>query len=168
MNCTYNLVAVFTVKPPQETQMSYPTGTRFSLAMAEVMNFLASEESSSLAPHLNHEAVLDSCPSQSQGCYSSLPFFVHHFSTDLSHWVGHAHPEPQGSREETNLFSVFRAMMMTACDLSAITKPWEVQSKVRCLTYCQISVAYTWKHCMFLSYSITVLKFPIKTTENTS
>lgn len=23
-----------------------------------------------------------------------------------------------------------RAMMMTACDLSAITKPWEVQSKV--------------------------------------
>lgn len=24
----------------------------------------------------------------------------------------------------------FRAMMMTACDLSAITKPWEVQSKV--------------------------------------
>lgn len=24
-----------------------------------------------------------------------------------------------------------RAMMMTACDLSAITKPWEVQSKVR-------------------------------------
>lgn len=26
---------------------------------------------------------------------------------------------------------VFRAMMMTACDLSAITKPWEVQSKVR-------------------------------------
>lgn len=25
----------------------------------------------------------------------------------------------------------FRAMMMTACDLSAITKPWEVQSKVR-------------------------------------
>ena len=27
--------------------------------------------------------------------------------------------------------SVHRAMMMTACDLSAITKPWEVQSKVR-------------------------------------
>lgn len=26
---------------------------------------------------------------------------------------------------------VVRAMMMTACDLSAITKPWEVQSKVR-------------------------------------
>ena len=26
---------------------------------------------------------------------------------------------------------VCRAMMMTACDLSAITKPWEVQSKVR-------------------------------------
>lgn len=25
---------------------------------------------------------------------------------------------------------VCRAMMMTACDLSAITKPWEVQSKV--------------------------------------
>lgn len=25
---------------------------------------------------------------------------------------------------------VSRAMMMTACDLSAITKPWEVQSKV--------------------------------------
>ncbi|NXW66896.1 PDE6B phosphodiesterase, partial [Eurystomus gularis] len=30
---------------------------------------------------------------------------------------------------------VFRAMMMTACDLSAITKPWEVQSKVRCLIH---------------------------------
>lgn len=29
------------------------------------------------------------------------------------------------------LFHRFRAMMMTACDLSAITKPWEVQSKVR-------------------------------------
>lgn len=28
----------------------------------------------------------------------------------------------------------FRAMMMTACDLSAITKPWEVQSKVRVMT----------------------------------
>lgn len=27
--------------------------------------------------------------------------------------------------------SAHRAMMMTACDLSAITKPWEVQSKVR-------------------------------------
>lgn len=27
--------------------------------------------------------------------------------------------------------SACRAMMMTACDLSAITKPWEVQSKVR-------------------------------------
>ena len=27
--------------------------------------------------------------------------------------------------------SARRAMMMTACDLSAITKPWEVQSKVR-------------------------------------
>lgn len=27
-------------------------------------------------------------------------------------------------------YSVLRAMMMTACDLSAITKPWEVQSKV--------------------------------------
>lgn len=25
----------------------------------------------------------------------------------------------------------FRAMMMTACDLSAIAKPWKVQSKVR-------------------------------------
>lgn len=110
--------------------------------MTEVMNFLVSEESSFLAPHLIHEAVLDPCPSQSQG-YSSLPFFIHHFSTELRHLVGHAHSEPQGYREETNLFSVFRAMMMTACDLSAITKPWEVQSKVRCLTYCQISLACT-------------------------
>lgn len=25
---------------------------------------------------------------------------------------------------------ISRAMMMTGCDLSAITKPWEVQSKV--------------------------------------
>lgn len=31
------------------------------------------------------------------------------------------------------LFS--RAMMMTACDLSAIAKPWEVQSKVRRLIH---------------------------------
>lgn len=31
------------------------------------------------------------------------------------------------------LFFSCRAMMMTACDLSAITKPWEVQSKVRFL-----------------------------------
>lgn len=32
------------------------------------------------------------------------------------------------------IFVVFqRAMMMTACDLSAITKPWEVQSQVALL-----------------------------------
>ncbi|TSX03298.1 Rod cGMP-specific 3',5'-cyclic phosphodiesterase subunit beta [Bagarius yarrelli] len=30
----------------------------------------------------------------------------------------------------TDLALYFKAMMMTACDLSAITKPWEVQSKV--------------------------------------
>ena len=32
----------------------------------------------------------------------------------------------------SNKFSVFiiRGMMMTACDVSAITKPWEVQRKV--------------------------------------
>ncbi|NXU63475.1 PDE6B phosphodiesterase, partial [Horornis vulcanius] len=34
---------------------------------------------------------------------------------------------------ETTKKEVVMAMMMTACDLSAITKPWEVQSKVRCL-----------------------------------
>lgn len=28
------------------------------------------------------------------------------------------------------VFLPYRAMMMTGCDLSAITKPWEVQSKV--------------------------------------
>ena len=27
-------------------------------------------------------------------------------------------------------YMFFRAMMMTACDLSAIAKPWEIQSKV--------------------------------------
>ncbi|NXV74010.1 PDE6B phosphodiesterase, partial [Atlantisia rogersi] len=36
---------------------------------------------------------------------------------------------------ETTKKEVVMAMMMTACDLSAITKPWEVQSKVRCLIY---------------------------------
>ncbi|KAJ7412536.1 Rod cGMP-specific 3',5'-cyclic phosphodiesterase subunit beta [Pitangus sulphuratus] len=33
----------------------------------------------------------------------------------------------------TDLALYFKAMMMTACDLSAITKPWEVQSKVALL-----------------------------------
>ncbi|KAK2115140.1 Rod cGMP-specific 3',5'-cyclic phosphodiesterase subunit beta [Saguinus oedipus] len=32
---------------------------------------------------------------------------------------------------ETTRKEIVMAMMMTACDLSAITKPWEVQSKVR-------------------------------------
>ncbi|NWI39130.1 PDE6B phosphodiesterase, partial [Picathartes gymnocephalus] len=40
---------------------------------------------------------------------------------------------------ETTKKEVVMAMMMTACDLSAITKPWEVQSKVRCLISCWIS-----------------------------
>ncbi|KAG8454288.1 hypothetical protein GDO86_000800 [Hymenochirus boettgeri] len=34
---------------------------------------------------------------------------------------------------ETNRKEIIMAMMMTACDLSAITKPWEVQSKVALL-----------------------------------
>ncbi|NXH18844.1 PDE6B phosphodiesterase, partial [Bucco capensis] len=43
---------------------------------------------------------------------------------------------------ETTKKEVVMAMMMTACDLSAITKPWEVQSKVRnkctsATTYCK-------------------------------
>lgn len=29
------------------------------------------------------------------------------------------------------MYCLCRAMMMTACDLSAIAKPWEIQSKVR-------------------------------------
>lgn len=35
------------------------------------------------------------------------------------------------ARAHGSALSAGRAMMMTACDLSAITKPWEVQSKVR-------------------------------------
>ena len=31
---------------------------------------------------------------------------------------------------------LLRAMMMTACDVAAITKPWEIQHKV-CIIYCQ-------------------------------
>lgn len=34
-------------------------------------------------------------------------------------------------------------MMMTACDLSAITKPWEVQSKVRCSSAYRFTLGLT-------------------------
>lgn len=33
----------------------------------------------------------------------------------------------------------YRAMMMTGCDLSAITKPWEVQSKA-----CHLQFTHKW------------------------
>lgn len=49
---------------------------------------------------------------------------------------------------------VSRAMMMTACDLSAIAKPWEIQSKVQCdlctmgpfwfSSYCKMALQPQW------------------------
>ncbi|KAK2493841.1 hypothetical protein MC885_010851 [Smutsia gigantea] len=45
---------------------------------------------------------------------------------DKESWVGYL-------SQETTRKEIVMAMMMTACDLSAITKPWEVQSKVALL-----------------------------------
>lgn len=48
----------------------------------------------------------------------------------------HTHTHTQASKETQTRSSdpstccACRAMMMTACDLSAIAKPWEIQSKV--------------------------------------
>lgn len=39
----------------------------------------------------------------------------------------------------TIFVSFQRAMMMTACDLSAITKPWEVQSQVSTIMFPSLS-----------------------------
>lgn len=41
----------------------------------------------------------------------------------------------------------FRAMMMTACDLSAITKPWPVQRRVRDLNTCLLIYFYASTLC---------------------
>ena len=42
--------------------------------------------------------------------------------------------QPDWTREEHR--ALLRCMMMTACDLGAITKPWDVQKRVRLLPTC--------------------------------
>lgn len=60
-------------------------------------------------------------------CKMCIPLYLRYLNSlkDLDFWVfSYHHPN------YTPLLCFQRAMMMTGCDLSAITKPWEVQSKV--------------------------------------
>lgn len=68
-------------------------------------------------------------------CRVGHPLLEGHWCLDLCP-QGHQALQGWRARREARLGipgtpSAHRAMMMTACDLSAITKPWEVQSKVR-------------------------------------
>lgn len=64
-------------------------------------------------------------PGRKLSCKSLLVVWSSHLSTCLTVLLCHSKHILRWSRV------LCRAMMMTACDLSAITKPWEVQSKVR-------------------------------------
>ena len=46
---------------------------------------------------------------------------------------------------------MLRAMMMTACDVAAITKPWEIQQKVRSIKEAHLKFASTFCHVFCVS-----------------